>query len=92
MAIDSALMDESPASSRRSSLHSSHSGNEGCEETPGMGTTQTVVSSSYLQLPFAIEERDVGSHGHGHRFPVPVDMKDAHANMDSEPLNSGINI
>ncbi|KAF7986324.1 hypothetical protein HWV62_35298 [Athelia sp. TMB] len=59
VAIDSALMDKSPASSSRSSLHSSRSGNEGREETFGTEHTQTVISSSYLQLPYAIEELEL---------------------------------
>ena len=84
VAIDAALMDESPASSRRSSFHSSHGGNEGCEETIGMGHMQTPSSSSYLKLPYEMEELDLGSHIHGGGLPVSGVMKDIQANMDNE--------
>ncbi|KAF7986327.1 hypothetical protein HWV62_35304 [Athelia sp. TMB] len=65
VAIDAALIDESPASSSRSSLHSSRGDDESCGETIGMGHMQTISSSNYLTLLYETEELDLGSHIRG---------------------------
>ncbi|KAF7986357.1 hypothetical protein HWV62_35364 [Athelia sp. TMB] len=66
VAIDAALVDPpSPVTGHQSTSHDSHAGEGEEGEGISLRRRQAGSSSSYLQLPYELEELDLRSHGHG---------------------------